>query len=210
MLKTLNLHIKKIIKSILYHFYFYRITNKQFEGLHVGSGSNLIKGFCNMDNDLFSACDIISKAEKLKFNNNSIEIIYSSHVFEHIVRSKSKATLREWYRVLKPNGKMYICVPNIEVLFRIYLDNICKYHTEHGRYSADLACGIVFGGQINKFDFHYYGYSFLTLKKLLEDTGFTNIKIFNHSNLSFHNIVDASNSAGINDVPISLNIECTK
>lgn len=210
MLTALNLHVNKIIKSILYHVYFYRIIKKQYKGLHVGSGSNLIKGFCNMDCNLLSACDIIADIEKLKFYNNSIEVFYSSHVFEHVVRSKSKATLKEWYRVLKPNGKLYICVPDIETLIKIYLNNICKYDTKDGRYSADLACGIIFGGQSNKFDFHHYGYSFVTLKKLLEDIGFKNIKRFSHSNLSFHNIIDAGNSAVINDIPVSLNIECTK
>ena len=189
--------------------YLYKIVNKQFGGLHLGSGSKKIKNFCNIDANPRALCDVISRIEKIKLKSNSVGVIYNSHIFEHIPRERSKKVLAEWYRVLKPGGKLYICVPDEEVLFRIYLDNLTLYHTEEGRYLVDRACYLTYGGQMNNYDFHFYGYSFVTLKYLLESVGFINVQRFDRSKLAIVPILDIS-MAMIGDHPMSLNVEAAK
>ena len=136
-------------------------------------------------------------------------IIYNSHVFEHIPREQAKKVLAEWYRVLKPDGKIYICVPDEELLFKIYLDNLPFYHTEEGRYLVDRACYLTYGGQMNKYDFHFYGYSFITLKHMLESVGFKNVQRFDRSKSEIVPFFDIS-MAKINNLPMSLNVEASK
>jgi hypothetical protein len=65
-----------------------------------------------------------------------------------------------------------------EILFKIYLDNLPSYNNGE-RDTVDLASGIIYSGQANRYDFHHYGYSFTTLKTLLESIGFRNIQTFN-------------------------------
>ena len=104
---------------------------------------------------------------------------------------------------------MYISVPDVEVLFKIYLDNLPTYNKSEIN-AVDLACGIIYGGQTNKYDFHYFGYSYVTLKSMLEDVGFMNIEVFNREEIKFACFNDAARVAKVNSIPISLNIKASK
>lgn len=203
------LYTVKCIKSTAYHIYMYKILNRKFDGLNLGSGSARIKNFCNIDANPRALCDIFSRIEKIKLRSNSVDIIYNSHVFEHIPREQAKKVLAEWYRVLKPDGKIYICVPDEELLFKIYIDNLPFYHTEEGKYLVDRACYLTYGGQTNKYDFHFYGYSFVTLKHILESVGFKNVQRFDRSKSEIVPFFDIS-MAKINNLPMSLNAEASK
>jgi predicted SAM-dependent methyltransferase len=55
--------------------------------------------------------------------DNSVEAVYSSHMFEHLEREKAFEALRECLRVLQPGGVMRIVVPDV----RYHVD---KYLTE--------------------------------------------------------------------------------
>lgn len=76
------------------------------------------------------------------------------------------------------DGTLFICVPDIERLFHIYLDNLSNYDNTEGRKVVDASCGIIFGGQTNKYDYHFYGYSLTALFFLLISTGFRDIQLF--------------------------------
>lgn len=196
-------------RSAAYHFYLFKLANVKFAGLNLGSGSTRINGFCNIDSYPRSICDVMAHIDKIKLSSNSVGAIYSSHVFEHVPRAQATRVLTEWYRVLKPGSKMYICVPDQEVLFRVYLDNLPRYNTEEGRYLVDRACYLTYGGQTNRHDFHFYGYSFTTLKHLLESVGFCDVKRFErgNTNLALPNDISV---AHVDSFPMSLNVEASK
>lgn len=199
----------KVPKSIAYHLLLFRIANIQFDGLNLGCGATRIKGFCNIDANRRVACDVIGRVDKLKLSSDSVGAIYSSHVFEHIPRAEGIRVLAEWYRVLKPGGKLYLCVPDQEVLFRVYLDNLPLYNTTEGRYLVDRACYLTYGGQTNKHDFHFYGYSFPTLRHLLESVGFRDVRRFDRSSVNLELPRDIS-VANVDTFPMSLNVEASK
>jgi predicted SAM-dependent methyltransferase len=48
----------------------------------------------------------------------SIAILYASHILEHSKIHTVEDTLKEWFRVLKPDGFLMISVPNLKVLAR--------------------------------------------------------------------------------------------
>jgi predicted SAM-dependent methyltransferase len=181
----------------------------EIHGLHLGSGDLYIPQFCNIDANMLSHCDIIANIEKLKIYSNTVSIVYASHVFEHIPKRKAEQVLSEWYRVLKKGGKLYICVPDNEALFKLYLENLPRYQTNEGRSIVDLSCIVIYGGQVNKYDYHYYGYSFATLSSMLLSVGFSKVQVFNRKEDGLFSFHDAS-FANINDIPVSLNIEATK
>lgn len=60
---------------------------------------------------------------KLKFKENSIDYIYSSHTLEHMAYNEGKQIINECYRVLKPSGIIRIIVPDLDATIRSYLSN---------------------------------------------------------------------------------------
>jgi len=211
---VLPVHAAKFMRSAIYHLHVWEVSGKQSDGLNLGSGGARIGSLCNIDASPWALCDVIAGIERLKLKSNSVSTIYSSHVFEHIPKAKAQGTLAEWHRVLKPGGRLYLCVPDLEILFRVYLDNVPNYTTEEGKYLVDLACGVTYGGQKDRYDIHYYGYSFTTLKSALEGVGFTNVQRFDRATLQFAPLKDASLAkfevGTLSGLSISLNIEASK
>jgi len=54
--------------------------------------------------------DVVGKAEQLPYQDHSVDYIAAKHLFEHVVDPVS--VLDEWKRVLKPDGRLYMIVPN--------------------------------------------------------------------------------------------------
>ena len=59
--------------------------------------------------------DIVSPGDKLPLEDSSVDFVISSHVIEHFP-DPIKA-LKEWYRVVKPGGYLYIIAPHKERTF---------------------------------------------------------------------------------------------
>ena len=130
-----------------------------------------------------------------QFEDNSIEEIYASHVVEHVAQKKVETTLKGIHRVLKDSGKFYVSVPDMDILCRIYLDPKAppkvKFHTMR----------MMFGGQVDDFDFHYFGWNFQFMNEFLLKAGFKKIERVK----SFSLFNDTSDYAPYGP-PISLNI----
>ena len=130
-----------------------------------------------------------------QFEENSIEEIYASHVFEHVEHKNIMRTLKGIFRVLKDNGKFYISVPDMDYLFKIILNNNAplkvKLHIMK----------IIFGGQEDDYDFHYFGYTLQILSAFLKETGFKKIEKVK----SFSLFNDTSDWAPYGK-PVSLNL----
>ncbi len=199
----------KNIRTLAYHLMVYKIFCRKIEGLHLGCGSTIINGFINIDAQHTSPCDIISSIYRLKFSNGSVHSIYACHVLEHIPRYSIMDSLKEWYRVLQPDGTLFIAVPDIEQLFKIYQEELKSYESNANHDIINLVCEVIFGGQSNAYDTHYHGYSFPTLKSLLLSAGFREIHLFNRETLTFAPFRDAA-YAKIDNKPISLNVMAIK
>ena len=55
------------------------------------------------------------KGDKLPFENDSIDFIYSEHFFEHLFFDEALSLMQECYRILKPNGVIRTCVPDADL-----------------------------------------------------------------------------------------------
>jgi len=57
----------------------------------------------------------LEKKERWPIETNSYDLVYTSHLLEHLSQETVYFTLREIYRILKPGGGLRISVPNIDL-----------------------------------------------------------------------------------------------
>jgi len=131
--------------------------------LHLGCGNCHLEGYINIDIRKTEATDIVCDIVKLPYPNNSIEVIESYHVIEHLPRHILVRALKEWWRVLVPGGKLIIECPNFDEVVKEYLEG------------NEKRLDSIFGLQRFPGDYHFFGYNFQRLKIILTQAGFTNI-----------------------------------
>ena len=130
-----------------------------------------------------------------QFQDNSIDEIYASHVVEHVAQKKVEKTLKGIYKVLKENGKFYVSVPDMDILCKIFL------HPKATEQIKIHVMKMMFGGQKDDYDFHYFGWNFLFMKEFLLKAGFKKVERVK----SFSLFKDTSDYAPYGE-PISLNV----
>jgi predicted SAM-dependent methyltransferase len=59
--------------------------------------------------------------KKWRYNDNSIDIVYASHLFEHLTLKSTDLFLKEANRVLKPGGVIRIVVPDLLQIAKKYI-----------------------------------------------------------------------------------------
>ena len=59
--------------------------------------------------------------KRFNFASNSVDIIYSSHMFEHLSRDSAKNFIKESHRVLRKGGILRIVVPDLKKRVDDYL-----------------------------------------------------------------------------------------
>lgn len=132
--------------------------------LHLGCGKNHFDGFINIDLRQTSATDFECDICRLPFADNSVELVETFHVIEHLPRHDVSVAIREWHRVLADNGKLVIECPDFDGVAREYVQG------------NESRIDNIFGLQRFEGDTHLFGYNESRLRKLLEDSHFTNIE----------------------------------
>lgn len=66
-------------------------------------------------------------AKGIPFESGSVDVVYHSHLLEHLDREVAKRFLLEVKRVLAPGGIQRIVVPDLERACREYLADIARY-----------------------------------------------------------------------------------
>ena len=142
----------------------------------------------------------MADCRKIDLPDNSAAAIYASHVLEHVpyIGEAGKA-LAEWYRLLQPGGRLMVAVPDIEAIFRLFLD------PAHGLKERARLLPVIYGAQVDEHDRHLGGYDLEMLGIYLHTAWFTNIRLVS----SFGLFKDASEFR-FNKTPISLNVEARK
>lgn len=60
-------------------------------------------------------------AEGIPFPDDSADVVYHSHLLEHLNPRQATEFIRECYRVLAPGGILRVVVPDLEQISRVYL-----------------------------------------------------------------------------------------
>jgi predicted SAM-dependent methyltransferase len=116
-------------------------------------------------------------ARDLKYGDNTVSHVYSSHLLEHVSHHDVHAMLQEWLRVLVPGGRVTINVPDIEWASRTLISMVDGKKHESKLYVTphEVIQMIMYGSQIHDGEYHKSGYTDFTLLKYLEDAGFIDI-----------------------------------
>jgi predicted SAM-dependent methyltransferase len=151
-------------KIIKWRYRLMRSQKLQFLNLHLGCGNTHLENHINIDWRKTSATDVVCDIRRLPYPDDSVSLIATYHVIEHLSRHDLPRALKDWHRVLSPGGKLVIEYPDFDELVKKYLDG------------DERQLDGIFALQRFQGDYHLFGYNFKRLKRLLESSGFTDIR----------------------------------
>jgi ubiquinone/menaquinone biosynthesis C-methylase UbiE len=108
--------------------------------LNIGCGTNILKGYINIDIVDGDGVDLVLdfNKDKLPFNDNSVSKILCFHVLEHLINPLD--LVMECHRVLKSGGRFYVKLPNSVTS----LNHLRNYH------GKDYFRSVCYDGRDNK------------------------------------------------------------
>jgi beta-1,4-mannosyl-glycoprotein beta-1,4-N-acetylglucosaminyltransferase len=138
--------------------------------LNLGCGDQKIDGYIGVDLYNPNADLKLDICDLSQFQDNSVDEILAVHVLEHLNPYNINQILAEWYRVLKPLGKLVLELPDIEGLCRAFMesDKGQRYHLINCIYGTGTL------GQPS-FTPHLFGWYYEILHDHLAPLGFGNI-----------------------------------
>jgi predicted SAM-dependent methyltransferase len=167
--------------------------------LHLG-GLEVKQGWSIVNIQNKPGVDFIGDISDLSnFDGDSVSEIYASHVLEHVKKIKILDTLKGVRRVLKTGGKFYISVPDLDILCHTFIGPFATTQVKNH------ILGMMFGGQIDENDFHFFGYNQEILFDLLKQAQFTSA-----SRVETFGIFNDTSNYKPFGFPISLNVIAIK
>ena len=118
----------------------------RFRHLNLGCGLNHVRGWLNIDGDAAGLPDVtLDLRYGITLPADSVDRIYSEHLFEHLPRSAGEALLRECFRVLRPGGVIRTAMPDLTWIVREYLGEVGDWQAKPWReqHDADTACAVL-------------------------------------------------------------------
>ena len=115
-----------------------------------------------------------------------------------IANGEVMRTLLEWHRVLKAGGALFVSVPDLDVLVRLYQNETLSISDRF------FVMRMIYGGQVDEHDFHYTGFDEDLLAQLLRAAGFCEVRRVDEFGL-----YDDTSIMKKFGVPISLNVAAT-
>jgi len=98
--------------------------------LDLGGGPTRKEGFTNVDIvDWRGFTDIVWDLTKIpyEFVKEPVDEILTQELLEHLPWRQTVDILKEWYRILKPGGKLVIKVPAVDKMMEMYVNKeICN------------------------------------------------------------------------------------
>ena len=173
------------------------------DGLYVNLGSGAQSGpeYVNVD---VVAAPHIHYIHDIKFlpmfTTGGVDLLYASHVLEHIPRHELPITIAEWKRVLKPGGILRISVPDF--------DNLIKIYTASGNDIDTILAQLL--GQEPPYNNHYSVWNLDYAKNFFIKEGVKEVRLWDpHTapHYSMHDRAERTISVGDVTVPVSLNFE---
>lgn len=120
-------------------------------------------------------------AKGIPASDNSLDVVYHSHMLEHLTAADGADFIGSCFRVLKPGGLLRVIVPDLELWARNYVsgepfffDTYRHFFLKDDREKYPTN-GSVFMGMLHNWG-HKMGYDFETLSTLLLRTGFARLR----------------------------------
>lgn len=178
-LRELALSLRSFPLEIKSYFQWKNLAKKDVIKLELGSGSKKgVNGFTTVD---INGADIYRDLRNgIPLDNNTVSVIYTSHMLEHIPYSKLIPFLKECMRVLKAGGHISICVPNARNYIQAYIEKRHFRNTDDFYKPAVIDTGS-FIDQVNYMAYmageHCYMFDEENLVNTLRKVGFTSVSL---------------------------------
>jgi len=136
---------------------------------------------------------VAGDASEISLPDNSTDIVFCSHIFEHIPHTQLPMVLSEINRILKPGGILRILTPDLEKITKAYVYGDKDFFTEAKLEDESLRTDLGYGGMLMNFivspgqdtalfdrglnDFiagyaHLYSYDYSMLEIMMTKLGF--------------------------------------
>jgi len=166
------------------------------------------RSWIHIDSGNYQHLDYTSITDLSQFEDNSVDLIYSSHVIDYFDREEVIPLLEEWYRVLRPGGILRIAVPDFDKIAKLYFE---------GKYNLSYFVGLLYGKMPmgEETIYHRTVYDFLSMKNMLESLSYRKVSLYDwrdtsHSEFDDHSQAYLPHMDKDNGVLMSLNVECVK
>ncbi len=91
--------------------------------LNIGCGRRYHRDWVNLDLESTDPSVIRHDVTQgVPFESSRFEVVYHSHILEHLRPEQGETLIHECFRVLKPGGVLRIVVPDLERIARLYLE----------------------------------------------------------------------------------------
>lgn len=147
----------------------------QHLNLNLGCGRHVLDGWYNIDIQRSPKAkrdpDMLSDAKCIDLPDACAAQVMAIHVWEHFYRWECDSIIKEWHRLLEPNGRLILEMPD---LFK-FCRNIIEGHDTHT--VDNLGMWGLYGDPTENdvYMCHHWGWTFITLKPFLESNGFGKI-----------------------------------
>ena len=169
--------------------------------LHIG-GTERAEGWEVLNANPAPCVDHVGNANDLsRFADHTFSRVYASHVVEHLdYKGELRDTLTEWNRVLVPGGCLLVSVPDLDVLAALLLDR--ERLAVEERYAV---MRMLFGGHVDRYDYHMVGLNEDFLCIFLKASGFVNLR-----RVERFGLFEDTSTLAYKGVAISLNLVAEK
>ncbi|MBF0309877.1 MAG: methyltransferase domain-containing protein [Magnetococcales bacterium] len=178
--------IHQSLKDLYYLFFlpvsrgllpFYRWHYRRFRAhldrLHLGCGEHYLDGFVNLDGNFRRGVDYLCDVRAgLPFPSGRLRFIYSCHMLEHLHVDEACRVLAECRRVLHPEGRMRLTLPDFRHALAILQGGATSSFPRGFVCAEGMAINFLFcDGQ------HKYAYGAESLRELALQVGFSRVEV---------------------------------
>ncbi len=160
------------------------------EKIQIGGGKHILDGYLNID--ISPPADLVCDVrEGIPIGDESSNLIFSEHFFEHVDYPKSsKKVISEFFRILKQGGQVILGVPDSKMVIKGYVSKNKEYYYKaldiwyKNRNCLDNLNTYIdlvnyhFRDQDDdmKYSPHYWAYDFEKLESLFKNAGFNKVE----------------------------------
>ncbi|WP_419767654.1 methyltransferase domain-containing protein [Arcobacter sp.] len=159
------------------------------KNIYVGCKEDRKEGFFHCDVKKFEHIDYVCSPWELSTYLMEVNFIYSINLLQYLTNYEADRVLRDWFKILKTNGKIEFIVPNMDYYCNLWLSAEWNEESLKNKLSDAKSSFVGFWGEQNKCDpwqsdystsyedIHKSGYNEKRIKLLLERIGFVNISV---------------------------------
>jgi len=148
------------------------------EKVEIGGGEHpLYPNYTQVDLKQLPNIKYNNDARILPFPNNTLTDICACYSLNCFSKEEAEVALREWFRCLKPGGRLELYVPDISKIFKEFLatknEDILKE---------------IYGSSDSELEIFKWGYSFETLDTLLSKVNFVRVTLIKPTSLHINSL----------------------